>query len=66
MGINSTCSSSVWRIDVAGSQAFDKIMETDLEIDKSKIKSIRQPQVLEIILGSDQIKDTFNIIKMSN
>ncbi len=54
-GISSTCSSSVWRIDVAGSQAFDKLM-------KGK-ESIRVPQVLEIILGSDQAKDEFKVLK---
>lgn len=66
VGINSTCSSSVWRIDVASSQAFDKLMDKDFEIDKEKIKSIRQPQVLEIILGSDQIQDTTKVLKRSD
>lgn len=63
VGINSTCSSSVWRIDVASSQAFDKIMKKDFEMTQDKIKSIRQPQVLEITLGSDQIQDSFKVLK---
>ena len=65
MGISSTCSNSVWRIDVASSQAFDRLMEKDINIDKTKIKSIRSPQVLEITLGSDQSKDIIKIIKKS-
>jgi len=58
-GISSTCSSSVWRIDVAGSQAFDKLMEGDLNINKS----VRAPQVLEIKLGSGELKDEFKVLK---
>jgi hypothetical protein len=58
-GISSTCSSSVWRIDVASSQAFDKLMEGDLNIDKL----VRAPQVLQIKLGSGEIKDEFEVLK---
>jgi hypothetical protein len=63
-GISSTCSQTIWRIDVASSQAFDKIMEKDIQIDKDKIKSIRSPQVLEITLGSEVDEDTFKVLKL--
>ena len=64
-GINSTCSDKVWRVDVASSQAFDKLIKDDIkEQNEEKIKSARTPQVLEIILGNDNISDIFNIIKM--
>jgi len=58
-GISSTCSSRVWRIDVASSQAFDRLMDGNLHIDKS----IRAPQVLEIKLGSGELKDEFKVLK---
>jgi hypothetical protein len=58
-GISSTCSKSVWRIDVAGSQAFDRLVEGDMQVDES----VRVPQVLEIKLGLKQSEDEFNILK---
>jgi hypothetical protein len=64
VGISSTCSSTVWRIDVASSQAFDKLIYRDMEIDQDKIKSIRNPQVLEITLGLEKSNDTFRVIKL--
>jgi len=57
-GISSTCSSTVWRIDVASSQAFDKLMQGDLNINKDA----RVPQVLEITLGLEKSNDTFKVI----
>jgi len=58
-GISSTCSSTVWRIDVASSQAFDKLMKGDLNINENA----RVPQVLEITLGLEKSNDTFKVIK---
>jgi hypothetical protein len=75
-GISSTCSSSVWRIDVASSQAFEKVIKIQLENDtngkseqektqaENEMKSIRRPQVLEIKLGSETSEDTFKVIKL--
>ena len=63
--INSTCSNKVWRVDVGGSQAFEKVFAQDItdqsEEDKKKIKKGRKPQVLEIIL--DDNEDQFNVLK---
>jgi len=68
ININSTCSDTVWRVDVAGSQAFEKLIEKDItdqsDNDKKSIILGRKPQVLEIILGETDTKDTFNVIKM--
>jgi hypothetical protein len=65
IGINSTCTDTVWRVDVASSQAFEKIMKDDITDQKEEeVISGRKPQVLEIILGSDNSLDKFNIIKM--
>lgn len=64
--INSTCSDTVWRVDVGSSQAFEKVFDRDItdqsEEDKHKIKEGRKPQVLEITLNDDG-KDTFNVLK---
>ena len=67
--INSTCSNTVWRVDVASSQAFNKVIDKDItnqsDSDKNKIKSGRKPQVLEIILGDNENLDKFNILKLN-
>lgn len=62
--INSTCSSTVWRVDVAGSQAFDQILFEDGKTDeeKEKIQKGRVPQVLEITLGKDEKDDSFKLL----
>lgn len=60
-GISSTCSSSVWRIDVASSQAFDKVMQGDLKV--NNLDLVRAPQVLEIKLGSGELKDEFKVLR---
>ena len=63
--INSTCSDTVWRVDVGSSQAFEKVFDRDItdqsEEDKHKIKEGRNPQVLEIILSNNE--DQFNVLK---
>ena len=64
ININSTCSDTVWRIDVASSQAFENVMypnSNDMDENK-KIKQGRKPQVLEIVLGENGEKDQFNIL----
>jgi hypothetical protein len=66
ININSTCSDTVWRVDVGSSQAFEKVFDQDItdqsKDDKQKIKEGRKPQVLEIILNDDG-EDTFSILK---
>ena len=47
MNINSTCSDTVWRVDVAGSQAFENVIYLK-EQDTHEIKEGRKPQGLEI------------------
>ena len=68
ININSTCSDTVWRVDVGSSQAFEKIIKKDItdqtENDIDKIKSSRKPQFLEIILGNNDSLDKFNILKL--
>lgn len=63
--INSTCDNTVWRVDIAGSQAFDKVvfMNINNDHDHDLITKGRIPQVLEIILGNDTIPDKFNVLK---
>ena len=65
MNINSTCSNTVWRIDMASSQAFDEIMFKDVDFsEKQAIQEGRIPQVLEIILATDdQSVDSFNVLR---
>lgn len=63
MNINSTCSDTVWRVDVAGSQAFEKVIYVK-EQDKELIKEGRKPQGLEILIGKNGEPDRFNVIKM--
>ena len=69
ININSTCSNTVWRVDVASSQAFDNIIERDItrlsDNEKDSIRLGRQAQVLEIILGDKNNEDKFNIIKIN-
>ena len=62
--INSTCSNTVWRVDIAGSQAFDEVMFTDTKSDDDKkaIQLGRKSQVLEITVNRDG-QDTFKILK---
>jgi len=62
--INSTCSNTVWRVDVASSQAFDEVLFVGKKNanKRKKIQKGRKPQVLEIILGKQNIKDKFNIL----
>ena len=62
--ITSACSSKVWRVDIAGSQAFDEVLFEDVKTDKEKqaIQKGRVPQVLEIILGKEGEKDSFNLL----
>ena len=47
MGINSTCSDSLWRVDHGGSGAFD-----EFDLDKYR-EHTRRPQVLEILNNKD-------------
>lgn len=58
LNINSTCNNTVWRVDIAGSHAFDNIIESNPLIDSS-----RHPQILEIILSIDK-PDIYNIYKL--
>jgi hypothetical protein len=62
--INSTCSKKVWRVDIAGSQAFDEVLFEDIKSDKDKqaVQKGRVPQVLEITLGKDGEKDSFRLL----
>lgn len=61
--INSTCTNKVWRVDIAGSQAFDEILFEGVKSDteKQKIQKGRVPQVLEIKLGRNN-KDEFRLL----
>lgn len=63
MNINSTCSDTVWRVDVAGSQAFEKVIYLN-EHNRHEIMEGRKPQGLEIILGKNGQPDKFNVLKM--
>lgn len=59
--INSTCSNTVWRVDIAGSQAFDEVLFEGVKSDEEKqaIEKGRVTQVLEITLnknGDDSFK----------
>ena len=61
-GINSTCDNAVWRVDIAGSQAFEKIIYMNAKYTRNEIKENRRPQVLEIILGKNGLSDSFNVL----
>jgi hypothetical protein len=64
ININSTCDDTVWRVDFAGSQAFDNtINKRSTKKDIEAIREGRKPQVLRITLGS---KDTFTVINYDN
>jgi len=61
--INSTCSNTVWRVDIAGSQAFDEVLfEGVEEKEKQSIQKFREPHVLEIMLGRDGKEDAFSLL----
>lgn len=61
--ITSTCSNTVWRVDIASSQAFDEVIFSDVkDSDKQEIQKGRIPQVLEITLGDDKTPDSFKIL----
>lgn len=64
--INSTCSNTVWRVDIAGSQAFDEVLFAGVKEKEAKeIKKFRKPHVLEITLGRDGKEDTFALLPKS-
>ena len=59
--INSTCSNTVWRVDIAGSQAFDEVLFEGVKSSEERqaIQKGRVTQVLEINLnknGDDSFK----------
>jgi hypothetical protein len=59
--INSTCSNTVWRVDIASSKAFDEVMFIDvLDEEVSAVQKGRKPQVLEITLSKDLSSDVNN------
>lgn len=69
ININSTCSNTVWRVDVASSQAFDEIIFSGVKpSDRQNIQKGRVPQVLEIVLSKSPESsvtnnlDTFNVL----
>jgi len=64
ININSTCDNKVWRVDVASSKAFEYVVYPSNN-NKEEIRKGRLPQVLEIILGSNQDDDVFNVLVMS-
>jgi len=69
ININSTCDNTVWRIDVAGSQAFQNVIySANNTVKTNKIIEIgRKPQVLEIILNKNKDKnDEFNLLIHEN
>jgi hypothetical protein len=65
ININSTCSSKIWRVDIASSQAFDEVMFDGVtkSSTRQKIQAGRKPQVLEIIFSKGAgIEDQFNVL----
>jgi hypothetical protein len=65
--INSTCSNTVWRVDIAGSQAFDEVLFDGVsdEKEKQKLQKGRETQVLEITLGRNGKEDSFQLLPKS-
>jgi len=52
INISSTCSNTVWRVDIASSHAFDEVIFKGVaDSDKQSIQKGRKPQVLEIKLN---------------
>lgn len=64
ININSTCSNTVWRVDIASSQAFDKVLFNGRKskAEKQRIQQGRRPQVLEITLGKNGSPDSFVVL----
>jgi len=58
--INSTCGNSIWRVDFAGSKAFENIIDNKPETIEG-----RRPQILEINFH-DTLPDTYKIYKLMN
>lgn len=58
-GINSTCSNTIWRVDIGGSQAFDEVLNDEI-VFKDKTVESRRPHVLEIVFNGE--RDVFNIL----
>jgi hypothetical protein len=56
--INSTCNNSIWRVDFAGSKAFEYVTSKEPEIVEG-----RRPQVLEINFH-ENLPDTYKIYKL--
>ena len=61
--INSTCSNTVWRVDIAGSKAFDEVLFDGIkdEEERQAIQKGRVTQVLEITIDKKG-NDTFRLL----
>ena len=65
--ISSSCSNTVWRVDVASSHAFDEVIFKDIPLkDRQSIQKGRKPQVLEIVLSKNPLSTNYNNLDSFN